>query len=265
MIRLVRAELLKLRTTRIGWALLAVVVALAGVVTWLVTWRGIVGGSFAFGYGPGTVSWYRSVLNDGSLVETFALVLGIVVVTAEHRHGTITSTLLAEPRRERVVGAKLVASMLAGGAYGLTSCAVVLAVAAVVCAHEGVGVGGLLGQVPVVWPGLVAATALQAVYGAAVGALLRNQVQAVVVALVFSIVAFPVVVGLFPSVGRWLPDAATAALSSASTRTHQGTGISGPAADLHLLRWWAGGLVLLGYGVVLAGLGSVAAVRSDVT
>ena len=47
------------------------------------------------------------------------LVIGILCITNEFRHGTITPTLLVSPNRIRLVLAKLVASLLVGFVLGL--------------------------------------------------------------------------------------------------------------------------------------------------
>ena len=52
---------------------------------------------------------------------------------------------------------------------------------------------------------------------------------------------------------KWLPTNASAALTSPG------------GSFLDYLDWWAGGLVLIGYAAILAGLGLRLSVRRDVT
>jgi hypothetical protein len=104
----------------------------------------------------------------------------------------------------------------------------------------------------------VLAVALWAVLGLGVGTLIRNQVVAILVALLIAVIVEPLVsLGLhalhLDSVSRYLPSNA----SSAMTRA-----VSGQA---DLLSWWAGGLVMLGYAAVFALVGLQASVRRDVT
>src|SRR5690625_6213145 len=51
----------------------------------------------------------------------FPLIVGAISVTAEFRHQTITPTLLAEPRRSTVMGAKLISALPVGLVIGLRS------------------------------------------------------------------------------------------------------------------------------------------------
>ena len=59
-----------------------------------------------------------SVLDNARLL---ALVLGVLIITGEYRHKTVTPTFLAEPRRGRVVAAKLGVGFGAGLAPGRCS------------------------------------------------------------------------------------------------------------------------------------------------
>ena len=103
---LVRSELLKIRTTR-GWcAYLAVIVLLVGIA--------VAGRHRA----PrrtlerSTLDFQLGLVDLAGIAALLAIILGITIVTTEFRHGTITPTLLAEPRRERVLAAKAVAETL---------------------------------------------------------------------------------------------------------------------------------------------------------
>lgn len=264
MISLVRAEFLKLRTVWSTWilyALSAVVVGgIAAIVGFAPHRRQGVGVLFPT---RGSVPWFDTVFSILAIALDFALVLGVLVVTSEYRHKTVTPTYLVEPRRGRVTTAKLLVS----GGGGL----VVAVVAGIVglafgFAVVGAGIGHsgeMLTEFRHVWPGVAAAAVLYAVYGVGLGALLKNQAVSIVVGLGVTAVIEPILNGALPSVGRWLPSEAAQALESVTARPEVRGGLG---ADLvHLIPWWAGALVLLGYGVVLAAAGSFTTLRGDVT
>jgi ABC-2 type transport system permease protein len=94
--------------------------------------------------------------------------------------------------------------------------------------------------------------------GLGIGTLIRNQVGALLVAVVVAFLVEPLVsVGLHAAdldgVGQFLPSRASSAMTSP------------PTAYGELLPWWAGGLVLAGYALVFAALGVWLSVRRDVT
>jgi hypothetical protein len=91
------------------------------------------------------------------------------------------------------------------------------------------------------------------VIGVGLGALLRNQVGAIVGSLVFLYVIEPIVAGISAIQGayKWLPGGAAQAIT---------TNFQAP----DLLQPWQGLLLLLGYGLLAALLGTVLAVRRDI-
>ena len=111
-----------------------------------------------------------------------------------------------------------------------------------------------------VFPGVSARPCSSPLYGVGLGALLKNQVVAIIVGLGVTAIVEPIVVAAGPSVGRWLPGQPAQALESV---TANASGFIG--GTTHLVTWWQGGLVLLAYGVVLAAAGSLTTLRSDVT
>lgn len=252
MIALTRAELLKLRSTRIlGWIL-------AGTLTMvLVT-------IIASVPSPGSTNNVVS-LDDSSLLArivgvsylwpqlTVAL-LGVLAYTQEERYGTITSTFLVEPRRRRVLVAKGVALVLASAAIAVATLALSLVATIVLirARHGNATVGAELGQV-------VAAAflvmALSGLIGVSVGALLRNQVIAVTLTLVWLTAGEHLLIEVLPQVARWTPGGATnGLLQLGAVATTSGTLLNAPI----------GGLLLVGYASAASGVALIVAPRRDV-
>ncbi|MCB1299015.1 MAG: hypothetical protein KDB08_08550 [Microthrixaceae bacterium] len=105
------------------------------------------------------------------------------------------------------------------------------------------------------------------VVGVGLGALIRNQVAAIVIVLAFTQVIEPILrlagsfVDWVNEVTRFLPGAASDALVGASFYSAL-AGADGSASGA--LAWWQGGLVLLGFAVVFAVLAQLFSWRRDV-
>ena len=249
MTRLVQAELLKLRTTRTARTLLALAAAGTAALVALVLLLAGRPGQPALGED----ALRQLVLVPAQPLTLAALVLGILGMAGELRHGTATSTFLITPKRGRVVAAKLAAAGLTGLAMALASSAAVLAVGLPWLRAKGIEVAladpGLAARVA----GLAAAVALFAVLGTGLAALLRNQAAALVVGLLWwSQGVERVLTGILhqPGLERWLP------MGAASALTRPGD------ANLPM---WAGAIVLAAYGLVLALLGGRLVARRDLT
>ena len=185
MTRLFEAELLKLRTIRTTWGYALAVVAFAGLFAAGNIGSPPEGGRRAPGY------QFDLVLTAAFPAVMLALLLGILLFTNEFRHGTISRTLLASPRRPVLVAVKL----LAGAAAGLGLALLAIATAGVVAV-----VWLSIIDVPLepadasgaVWRALVA-VALIGTMGAAVGGFVQSQVGALVGTLLWLFVAEPIV------------------------------------------------------------------------
>jgi hypothetical protein len=246
MTRLVRAELTKLATTRFIYGLAAAMAAFA-VVT--------VAANILDRQGaPPLSADHFPMLVGGpvTLLSGAALLLGILGMAGEFRHQTVTQTFLVTPDRGRVVTAKLVAYPLAGIALTLVILAFTAAVATGWLAAKGITPSLLDVQLGRVLLGAVLAAGLCALVGVGVGALVRNQVAALVGVAVWALLVEGLLMSLLhtPSLGKWLPSAAAAALTNPG-----GTQLSR----------LAGSLVLAGYGVALAAAGTRLVVRRDIT
>jgi ABC-2 type transport system permease protein len=124
MTRLVQAELLKLRTTRTARTLLALAAAgTAALVALVLLLAGRPGQPEL-----GTDALRQLVLVPAQPLTLAALVLGILGMAGELRHGTATSTFLVTQVRGRVVAAKLAAAAATGLAMALVASAAVFAV-----------------------------------------------------------------------------------------------------------------------------------------
>jgi ABC-type transport system involved in multi-copper enzyme maturation permease subunit len=256
---MIRSEILKLRTVWSTWLIVAIAVAVMVLLALVVAFVHPPAGNASGALTPlrGSARWFDNVFSTMDVSQDLTLVLGILCVTGEYRHKTVTATYLAEPRRGRVTAAKLVVAALAGLALAVVVGLAGLVLGVVLVGSSGGPTGVMLDQFGRVIPGVLGAAALFAVYGAGLGALLKNQVVAVVVGLGFSFVVEPIMEGIAPRVARYLPGYAAQALSGSAAR--------GISRVIPLLTWWEGTLALVAYAVVLAVAGSLTTLRADVT
>jgi ABC-2 type transport system permease protein len=242
---LIRAELLKLRTVRGPWLVLAagpllVIAGISGLV--------ISGGDLR---DPATQA---KALAHVGLTAIFALAFGILAVAGEYRHKTITDTYLSTPVRGRVIAAKLAVYALFGTLGALVAALVGLGVAAAWWSAKGV---------PFAWGdtamwaaagGGIAWNAAFAAIGVGLGALVRNLTGAIAAALAWIALVEGIVGQLIGNLARWLP-----------FYTGQALGAGGkPMLSQTLLPRWGAALVLVAYTVAFAAAAVTTSVRRDV-
>jgi ABC-2 type transport system permease protein len=192
--RLIAAEALKLRTTRTAVALIGAAVGIVVVLTILLTLL------VKFDSRDFTVI---DLLGFTGFAQPFALILGILAVSTEFRHGTITPTLIAAPSRTHVVLAKLAANVLAGLLLGAVTVGLAVAIALLGLSARGIETGLSSGDVIRITLGQIVACGLWAAIGVGFGTLVRNQVGAVVGALIWIFLAENFAT-LIPTVGDWV-------------------------------------------------------------
>ena len=263
-----RAEWRKVTTTRLAWVL--IIVSMVYSVMQVATLVLISAPGIMEGLGGVPVDESGSMLLDPEFIttllsqtgtaSTFVLLLGIIAMTGEFRHMTITSTFLATPRRGRV----LVAKMLLFGAIGvavavLTLGTVVVTTVVALLPFDHAPV--TLGTIVTVLVGAAIGLALFAVLGVSLGSVITNQVAAIVIALLWVLLIEPLIGLAFPDVGRWLPGGALNAAMDVGLRAD----LTGGLTSADPLPAWGGMLVLLGYAIVLAAIGSRTTLRRDIT
>lgn len=259
---LIASEFLKVRSTRLWWALLLgalIYTAMNAAIT----------ASFAgvdLGAGQGTTpeldepGMIRSVYAGAAIGGSYilVLVLGITAMTAEYRYRTITPTFLVTPKRSRVVAAKAVAQVVFGLGFGAAAMVVAFVVGGTVILIRGFDLGLGTDQL---WRAVVlgvVAIGLWALIGLGLGTLIRNQIAAIMVGVFIVLLVEPLLgLGLnaldLDWVSRWLPANASTAL------------VTPDLTDVNLLPWWGGGLVMLAYAAIFAGIGILLSRRRDIS
>ena len=243
MTRLVGSELFKLRTTRTFYGLTLISLGLILVIVILV--------SALTDFQPDE-EVLTDMLGAGFFMQAITLLLGILIVTSEFRHGTITPSLLVVPDRTKLTLVKLVAALAIGVIIGLLTALVISGVTALVLAIRGLDTGADFSTFLELVAGGALAAALYAGLGVGLGALIRNQVGAIIGVLVWLFV-LEGLVGLIPGLDEIVPKYGLNGVRAGLTGAEDGGG--GPDS-LELLGQVPAGLVLAGYVAVfmVAGL-----------
>ena len=212
---LVRTELLKQRTLRTflaGWAAAPVIAALATIAIFAAAGRD--------GNDPlDSRSLLHAVGAPTGVVTVIALLLGVVGMTGEYRHETITTTFLARPRRRDVLTAKLAAYAITGAVLSTAAAAVSAAVAVPWLHSRGIPIELDVDLLRTVAGGVVT-SALYGALGVSIGALIRNQTAACAVVLVWLLAVEGILGDVFAgsTFVDWLPAAAAHAIVDVSPR-----------------------------------------------
>jgi ABC-2 type transport system permease protein len=249
MTHLISAELLKLRSTRTTLALVGSAVAIVVLISLLAT----------FGSDPDTEEFTaKDLLGISGFAQAFALVLGLLAVTTEFRHGTITPTLIAAPDKTKLVIAKLAVNVAAGVVLALLAVGLCVAIVLAGLSARDVDTGVTDREVVKLVVGQAIGGGLWAALGVGLGALVRNQVGAIVGALIFTFVGEPLLAilpgGVGDAIQKYGPSGASNGLGSLQT---ENTG--------DVLDQVPGGLLLTAYAAAFVIAGILALRNRDVT
>ena len=238
------SELRKMRSTRTNLGLLA---GMIGLILLTVLLNGFIIKKPELA----TLKNQYAVLSAGTSAALFAALIGVMAITGEFRHGTIRPTFVVTPHRSRVIGAKVLASLLMGMLFGLTAIGLSLGIGYAILVGRGIPFA--LSTSNVLWLvlGTPVLTAAWAALGVGFGAVVRNQVFAVIGLIVWVMVIDNLLRGLVPRIGGYTLMGASSAI------------IADPSD--YVLSAAAGGLLLLAYVAALVTAGALLVSRRDVT
>ena len=241
---LLKAELLKLRTTRTFFALIGSGLALSLV---LLTLNTLLSDEF-------TEEQVRAAF-AGDFTGLFILLLGAMGMAGEWRHRTITSTVLAAPDRMKLIAAKAISYGIAGVVVSFVVTASLMLVGTIILSSRDLVTLDFATLVDIMWRNLIVA-AYFGVIGVAVGAIVRQQVAAIVGLLLFPFMVELPLFGFVPDVAPYAP------INGAPSGVVDVSFDDGPD---DFLDPGVAGLVMFGWVTVLLALGAVLLRRRDLT
>jgi ABC-2 type transport system permease protein len=190
---MLKAELIKVRTTRTFFALAGAGVAISLVVVIL------------FSLLAKNVSHddQRAVFSS-DFTPLFVLLLGAIGMAGEWRHKTITATVLSAPQRSKLLLAKALSYSVAGIIVSFLVSVVSMVVGTLILSSRDFDTFGFTALLNILWRNLAVGAYLGSI-GVFVGALIRNPAAAIVVLLADAFVVENVLEGLVPDVWRFTP------------------------------------------------------------
>ncbi len=279
-LRLVRAEIMKIRTTKTWWLFLAGFTIFAALA--------LTSNGFSHHYQlypqhdssdraqalvqaaqartpAGVATIAASMMTSGQFLGVvLAMILGVLIMTNEFAHQTATATFLTVPRRGAVIMAKLAAAACFGALFWLVA-TVIDAVVTPFYLHSQHVSTALTGWIVLrsVLLNLLAFV-LWAIFGLGVGTLIRNQVAGVVAALAVYLGSFAAVELIVHGVyyfyrHGWVLGGPVIAPAVASNVM-----ITPGRAFPHAPPQWVGLVIMVGYAVALTAAGVVLTRRRDV-
>lgn len=275
MVNAIKSEVLKIFTTRLWWGMAIGMALLAfGISAGFAALIGLDTGGTAEEQAANpfahlTVGTAQLIYNAGlvqNMTTLFPLALGVLLITSEYRHKTISATFLATPKRIVVLTSKVAAVAVIGAVYAVVHAVFSVGGGALVLStakHEPL----FLGE-PKVWESLgigILAFIIWMLLGFGFGMLVRNQIAAVLIAVGVSFIAH-IALNIIFSVLSWttaakfLPGNLTTAMLVTSDPTNGGAGTTQP-----YFTWWVAALILTGYAAILAGAGTYLTAKRDIT
>jgi hypothetical protein len=237
-----RAELLKLRSVRTTWIFLAVTAAVVvlAVIAQAVTASG---GDLPPVSDPETqLMLFQSA---SGLAPVIAVLLGTLGLATEVRHHTLASTFLVEPRRQRVLAAKAVATFALGAGLGLVAAATAAVGSWLVLLVTTTGLVADTDRILASVAGTTFAAALAALLGLGIGGIVRNQAAAIGAALIVMLAVEPLLGAFVPNLAAWLPSAVASRIAGAAPDADPGLTTSASLYGAYALAALAGAMAVV--------------------
>lgn len=263
LIRVTRSELRKYFSTNMWW-ILAIV---------LFCYIGFTAAMFAFAFALVDDPSVDMLLGGAPLYEliyplatslgyVFPLLAGTMIVTNEWRHHTLTPTFLTTPKRGLVLWGKICAGVVIGLMFAIIGLLSTVLPGALALGIGGLETGLAFNETWHMFARMLLTYVLWVIIGIGVGTLIRNQVAAIVVVLVFTQLVEPILRAVFminestSGAGDFLPGGASDVLVSGSSLYVL------PSAEPMV--WWGGALILTAYAAITVALGYLLSWRRDV-
>lgn len=255
---LLKSEWRKLIYVRAHWGLMiaaTIISTLSVVVTpYIIDSQGEL-----FGFGLEQTEAIDSVYANGISGYIFAIIIGIMLMAGEFRHGTAVATFLTAPKRGSVLAAKLGVAAIGGillmwistGLSFLGGFIVLSTFENAAAPSENLFLNTM-----------IAATvggAVLGVIGVAIGTLVRNQMLAITGALIYLFVVDPILLALWPEAGKYFPTGLITAMLAIDVDAPE----LGFDTSSYLPPLEATGFLLL-YGLVFATVAVTTSLRRDI-
>lgn len=255
---LMQSEWRKLIYARAHWGLL-IAATFISVLSVVVTPFILESQGELFGFGLDQTDAVDATYANGISGYIFAIILGIMLMAGEFRHGTAVATFLTAPKRGSVLTAKLGMAAIGGILLMWISTGLSLLAGVVVLStfedaaspSENLFLNTMLAA--------TVGGAVLGVIGVALGTLIRNQMLAIVGALVYLFVVDPLLLALWPEIGKYLPSGLITAMLSINVDAPE----LGFDTSNYLPPLEATGVLLI-YGVVFAGVAIATSLKRDI-
>ncbi|MEX0763135.1 MAG: ABC transporter permease [Dehalococcoidia bacterium] len=211
-LRLVRAELRKISTTKMPWAFLAILIVISGATATAILVGTDADGTKGF---IATAEDQRSLLAFGANAMMIAGLLGAIVAAREYDYHTIVPMFLTVPQRHQAMLAQFAAVFLTGGVLGAVGGGLTIVAGMITLPLVDFDLLLSVGAVAQVVGASALAGATGALLGAGVGAMVRNSAGAVTGAVLLLIVTPPLVVQLLND-ANWVPSTIVNVISGVS-------------------------------------------------